>query len=141
MEELIENFLEEREAVEKLIALDNKICHDHITYLDLYSFLQNGINLKRTIKKNTLFITEGNPFYTISILKSIFDTNYQFVLFVSQRFLGINKWLVARYNEFVGYEQIYLDCGCNYKEYFKEGMGILPLGEPVFIEEIFNDFK
>ncbi len=140
MEEIIEIFLEEQDVLEKLIDLDNKICHDHITYASLYSFLQNGTSLKQTIKKNTLFITEGNPFYTISILKSIIDTNNQFVLFVSKRYLGINKWFIARFNELKGYEQIFLDCGYNHKACFKEGMEIIPLGEPIFIEEILNDF-
>lgn len=141
MEEIIEYFEEEKDVLEKLIALDNKICHDNITYKDLYSFLLNGTDLKQSIQKSTLFVTEGSPFLTISILKSIFNTNYSYILFVSQRYLGINKWLVARYNELKGYKQVFLDDGGNCKTYFKEDMAIMPLGETVFIEEILNDFK
>lgn len=141
MEELINCFEEEKESLLKLIELDNKIMHSHISYQDLYLFLQKEQNFVYSIKENTLFITEGNPFLTISILKTIYSTNYQHILFVHQNFLGINKWLIARYNEIIGNQQMILDYDPNYNKYFNLKINILPIGESIFIEEVTKDFN
>ena len=39
MEIIIRDFEEEKEVIKKLIELDNKVCHSHITYQELYQFL------------------------------------------------------------------------------------------------------
>lgn len=141
MEEIIKAFEEEKGVLEKLIELDNKINHSHITYQELYQFLLKDTIYNYNKEKETLFITEGNPFFTISILKSISNTSQKHILFVFQRYLGINKWLIARYNEMRESEQVYLDCDTNYYKYFNKNIDILPIGEEVFIEEILHDFK
>lgn len=140
MEEIIEAFIIEKETILKLIQLDNKINHSNIKYDDLYELLLNSEKLPFNIDENILFITEGDPFYTIAILKSILNSKKKYTLFVNQKYLGINKWLIARFNESVGFSQIYLDCGNNYNKYFKTKVKVIALGEKVFIDEIYNDF-
>lgn len=140
MEEIIEAFVIEKETILKLIQLDNKINHSNIKYDDLYELLLNSEKLPFNVDENILFITEGEPAYTIAILKSIINSNNKYTMFVNQKYLGINKWLIARYNESVGFSQIYLDCGNNYNKYFKTKVKVIPLGEKVFIDEIYNDF-
>lgn len=139
MEEIIESLENEKETILKLIELDNKINHSNIKYNDLLELLLNDKVLFK-IEEDSLFITEGEPEFTIAILKSIFNSENKYVLFVNQKYLGINKWLIARYNELVCFSQIYLDCGNNYNKYFKTKLKVIPLGEKVFIDEIYNDF-
>lgn len=140
MEEIIESFVIEKETILKLIKLDNKINHSNIKYDDLYELLLNSEKLPFKVDEDILFITEGEPIYTIAILKSILYSKKKYILFVNQNYLGINKWLIARYNESVGFSQVYLDCNNNYNKYFKTELKVIPLGEKVFIDEIYNDF-
>lgn len=140
MEEIIDSLETEKETVLKLIQLDNKINHSNIKYNDLYELLVNTKKLPIKAEENILFITEGEPIYTIAILKTILKSKMKYILFINQKYLGINKWLIARYNESVGFLQIYLDCGDNYNKYLKAKVKVIPLGDKVFIEEIYNDF-
>lgn len=140
MEEIIKSFENEKETILRLIELDNKINHANIKYNDLLNILLSEDKLPFKIEKDTLFITEGEPKLTITILKSIFNSKNKCVLFVNQKYLGINKWLIARYNELVSFSQIYLDCNNNYNKYFKTELKVIPLGEKEFIDEIYNDF-
>lgn len=141
MEEIIDALEREKDTISKLIQLDNKINHSNIKYNDLYDLLLNTKKLSISVEEDILFLTEGDPAYTIAILKSIFNNTNKYALFVNQKYLGINKWLIARYNESVGFLQIYLDCDENYNKYFKSKLKVIPLGEKVFVEEIYNDFN
>lgn len=142
MEEIIASLEMEKETISKLIQLDNKINHSNINYNNLLELLLNTEKLSMDINvdEDILFITEGEPTYTIAILKSVINSNKKYTLFVNQNYLGINKWLIARFNESVGFSQIYLDCGNNYNKYFKMKLKVIPLGEKVFIDEVCNDF-
>lgn len=141
MEEIIESFENEKETILKLLEFDNNINHSNIKYNDILKLLLNEDKLPIKLEEDVLFISEGEPVYTIVILNSMLNSEHKCVLFVNQKYLGINKWLVARYNEFVGFSQIYLDCNNNYNKYFTTNLKVIPLGEKIFIEEVCNDFN
>lgn len=127
----------EEEVLQELIKIDNKVCHTNFCLEDLLK--KENIEIK--ISGDTLFITEGEPSITISILdKLLAHPNNTYYLFINQRFLALNKWLIARFIELANI-RIELITDINYNKFIKkENFYIEPIGEIALIEQVKEDF-
>lgn len=145
-QELLNRVLVEKEIIEKLIAIDNKRNFSNITFDDFYNNLSITINNDNdnvnVVDSNTLFITEGSPYLTAQILKSLVNTR-EYVIFINQGFVALNEWLVARYKKLMNNEiNVTLDIDINYNKYIKnKKYKVLPLGEKELIKQVKYDFE
>lgn len=128
----------EEEILKELIKIDNNVCG---TNFSLKKLLKKE-NLDIKILGDTLFITEGEPSITISILDGlIVNPHNTYYLFINQRFLAINKWLIARFIELTNI-RIELILDLNYNKYInRNDIYIVPIGEKELVEQVNEDFS
>lgn len=127
----------EEEVVKELIDVDNKVCNTTISFKDLL----NKEKLDIKILGDTLFITEGEPSITIAILDELIaQPNNIYYLFINQRFLALNKWLVARFISLTNI-RVELILDINYNKFIKRtDIFVVPIGEEALIEQVNEDF-
>lgn len=127
----------EEDIVNELIKIDNKVCNTNLSLEDL----QKKDNLDLKILGDTLFITEGEPSITISILDELIaQPNNTYYLFINQRFLALNKWLIARFICLTNI-RIELVTDINYNKFIKrKNLYVEPIGEESLIEQVKEDF-
>lgn len=143
---MVNGFLElmdsEKYVLEQLIAIDNDKMHGNLSYQD---FLEKSIRILSSdarveSSEDLLFITEGDPFLTLNILKNIEFLPCKVVLFVNQNYVALNKWLIERYVRLTGNEQHSIDFGINYNQYIQAHYKVVPLGEKGLREAVLEDF-
>ena len=143
-QEILKRILIEREIIEKLIAIDNKRNYVNITFAEFYDNLSLAIknDSGKVSLCNTLFITEGNPYLTINILKSLVS-DYEYVIYINQGFVALNEWLVTRYKKLMDNKvNVLLDIDVNYNKYIgNKKYQVLPIGEKEFVEQVKSDFE
>lgn len=135
IEELINN---EETIVNELIKIDNNVCSTNYSIDDLLK--KEKLDIK--ILGDTLFITEGEPSITIAILDElIVNPNNTYYLFINQRFLALNKWLIARFICLTNI-RIELVSSLNYNKFIgRDDIYIVPIGEKELIEQVKEDFS
>ena len=142
MNEILEYISNEEQIVEELIEIDNDIMSTKYSFNDYYNAIESRFNIEIEqidIKENTVFITEGDVILTLDILRR-FNTDKKIIIFVNQSYLGMNKWLMSKYYEITGNNNIILDEGINYNKYIDKGFKIIPLGEDGLIDQVMEDF-
>jgi hypothetical protein len=91
------------------------------------------------INKDTVFVTEGDVYVTLSLLdRMIVGANV--VIFINQGFVGMNKWLISKYKEMTNSDMVILDTGINYNKYIDKGYRVVPIGEDSIINQVLEDF-
>ena len=142
MNELL-NYLEDEKAiVEELIEIDNDIMKTNYSYDNYYSEFQNVLNKEVNsilIDKDTIFVTEGDVFVTLDILRRINSLN-KIVVYINQGYVGMNKWLISKYYDTTGNDNVVLDVSINYNKYIDKGYRVIPLGEESLVEQVMEDF-
>ena len=139
---LLDFYKEEDEVLEKIINIDNKFGTSNYSYDEIYNiiceFEVSGIR----INKDTLFITDGDIKNTLNILCNMvneFDNNA--IIYICRDNVGINKWLVSRYNEIVS-NNVSIDTDNSYDKYIgNNNYNVFPIGNEEFIMEVSNDFN
>lgn len=128
----------EEEILRELIRIDNNVCNTNYRIEDLLK--KENLDIK--IIGNTLFITEGEPNITIAILDELLvNPNNTYYLFINQRFLALNKWLIARFIELTNI-RIELISDINYNKYInRNDIYIAPIGEEALIEQVKEDLS
>lgn len=142
MNEILEHLSNEEQIVEELINIDNDIMNTKYSFNDYYNAIESRFNIdieQIDIKENTVFVTEGDVILTLDILRR-FNTAKKIVIFVNQSYLGMNKWLMSKYYEITGNNNIILDEEVNYNKYIDKGFKVIPLGEEGLIEQVMEDF-
>ena len=142
MNELIIKLLEEKDIVEELIKIDNEIMntnYDYDYYTELFSFVLIQELEKRLIDQNIVFVTEGDVQITLELLLKM-GIGATRVIFINQGFVGMNKWLVTKYQEITGNDKVILDIGINYNKYIDKGYKIIPIGEETLVDQVLEDF-
>ena len=142
MNELMIKLLEEKDVVEELIKIDNEIMntnYDYDYYTELFAFVLEQDLDSRTIDKDIVFVTEGDVFTTFQLLLKI-GMGATRVIFINQGFVGMNKWLVSKYIEITGDNEVILDTGINYNKYIDKGYKVIPIGDDSIVDQVLEDF-
>lgn len=133
--------LDEKAIVEELLNIDNKICDTLLNYEQLVGLLKNSKNFSQSITETVNVITDGNP---EMVYRSLINYGkYINKIHVDRTFLGINKWLVERTNDY--YKElgintyINIDEGSSYLNY--DDKTVVIIGEEEFAEGISNLFS
>ncbi len=140
--EIIKNMQENKAIVEELINIDNDKMLTNLSLSDYISSLESLNNdnyLPLNPQKDTLFVTEGNPILTINLLRRL-DTNHNYVIFINQGYVAMNKWFITEYNRITGNNNVELDTNINYNDYMELNYKVIPLGEDAFIDSVMEDF-
>ena len=143
MKELLDNLLFEKDIVEQLIEIDNDKMNTKYSFQDYYDAISNLINSDNKelfLNNNSLFITEGNPIITLNILRRIYNTPYNVIIYINQGFIGMNKWLINKFYNIVGNGNVELDVGINYNRYIDKNYKVIPLGEDGLTNQVMEDF-
>ena len=142
MNELMIKLLEEKDVVEELIKIDNEIMntnYDYDYYTELFAFVLEQDLDSRTIDKDIVFVTEGDVFTTLQLLLKM-GMGATRVIFINQGFVGMNKWLVSKYIEITGDNEVILDTGINYNKYIDKGYKVIPIGDDSIVDQVLEDF-
>lgn len=140
-ENIFNIFIENKEKIEKLLLIDNQIEKTNITFDEIVLYFKNSSNnLNININKNNLIVTEGEPFTTIDIIKSLINTSNKNILFINRSFVGINKWLVEVLAQELN-ENLVLDINNNYNNYLNSNLNVVPIGEEEMVKQVLEDFK
>ena len=139
---LLDKLLEEREIVEELIKIDNDVMNTDYNFNSYYEVMESVLNDpfgRVFINKDTVFVTEGDIYVTLTLLKRMI-VGANVVIFINQGYVGINKWLISKYQEVTGNTKVVLDTGINYNKYIDKGYRVVPIGEDAIINQILEDF-
>ena len=142
MNELIIKLLEEKDIVEELIKIDNEIMntnYDYDYYTELFSFVLEQEMENRFVDQGVVFVTEGDVFTTLELLLKM-GVGATRVIFINQGFVGMNKWLVSKYSEITGDNEVILDTDVNYNKYIDKGYRVIPIGEDAIVDQVLEDF-
>lgn len=142
MNELMFKLLEDKDVVEELIKIDNEIMntkYDYDYYTELFSYVLEQDLENRVIDNDVVFITEGDVFTTLELLLKM-GTGATRIIFINQGFVGMNKWLVSKYSEITGDNDVILDTGVNYNKYIDKGYKVIPIGEDKLVDQVLEDF-
>lgn len=132
----------EKEILEQLIEIDNKIMNDKLTYKDILKKTMKALKEKKDLKvdKDILFITEGDYELTIGILSKIENMECKVVIFINQNYIALNKWLISKYHELTGNMQHIIDFGDNYNAYIGKDYNVIPVGSDDYKKIVWDDF-
>lgn len=140
--EIINNMQENKAIVEELISIDNEKMLTSISFEDYISSLKS-LDKEQFIPLNPtrdiLFMTEGNPILTINLLRRL-DANHNYVIFINQGYVAMNKWFITEYIRITGHNNVELDTNINYNDYMELNYKVIPLGEDNFIDSVMEDF-
>ncbi|MBR6820904.1 MAG: hypothetical protein IKM55_01620, partial [Bacilli bacterium] len=104
MNELMVKLLEEKDIVEELIKIDNEVMntsYDYDYYTTLFSYVLEQGMVNKIIEQDIVFVTEGDVLITLQLLLKM-GVGATRVIFINQGFVGMNKWLVTKYIEITG---------------------------------------
>lgn len=132
----------EKEVLEQLIEIDNKVMNDKLTYKDILKKTMKALKEKKELKvdKDMLFITEGDYELTIGILSKIENMKCKVVIFINQNYIALNKWLISKYHELTGNMQHIIDFGDNYNAYIGKDYNVIPVGSDDYKKIVWDDF-
>ncbi len=132
----------EKEILEQLIEIDNKVMNDKLTYKDILKKTMKALKEKKELKvdKDILFITEGDYELTIGILSKIENMECKVVIFINQNYIALNKWLISKYHELTGNTQHIIDFGDNYNAYIGKDYNVIPVGSDDYKKIVWDDF-
>lgn len=132
----------EKEILEQLIEIDNKVMNDKLTYKDILKKTMKAFKEKKELKvdKDILFITEGDYELTIGILSKIENMECKVVIFINQNYIALNKWLISKYHELTGNTQHIIDFGDNYNAYIGKDYNVIPVGSDDYKKIVWDDF-
>ncbi len=132
----------EKEILEQLIEIDNKIMNDKLTYKDILKKTMKALKEKKELKvdKDMLFVTEGDYELTIGILSKIENMECKVVIFINQNYIALNKWLISKYHELTGNTQHIIDFGDNYNAYIGKDYNVIPVGSDDYKKIVWDDF-
>lgn len=132
----------EKEILEQLIEIDNKVMNDKLTYKDILKKTMKAFKEKKELKvdKDILFITEGDYELTIGILSKIENMECKVVIFINQNYIALNKWLISKYHELTGNMQHIIDFGDNYNAYIGKDYNVIPVGSDDYKKIVWDDF-
>lgn len=132
----------EKEILEQLIEIDNKVMNDKLTYKDILKKTMKALKEKKELKvdKDMLFITEGDYELTIGILSKIENMECKVVIFINQNYIALNKWLISKYHELTGNTQHIIDFGDNYNAYIGKDHNVIPVGSDDYKKIVWDDF-
>lgn len=132
----------EKEVLEQLIEIDNKVMNDKLTYKDILKKTMKALKEKKELKvdKDMLFITEGDYELTIVILSKIENMECKVVIFINQNYIALNKWLISKYHELTGNMQHIIDFGDNYNAYIGKDYNVIPVGSDDYKKIVWDDF-
>lgn len=132
----------EKEILEQLIEIDNKVMNDKLTYKDILKKTMKALKEKKELKvdKDMLFITEGDYELTIGILSKIENMECKVVIFINQNYIALNKWLISKYHELTGNTQHIIDFGDNYNAYIGKDYNVIPVGSDDYKKIVWDDF-
>ncbi|MBR6821523.1 MAG: hypothetical protein IKM55_04800 [Bacilli bacterium] len=142
MNELMVKLLEEKDIVEELIKIDNEVMntsYDYDYYTTLFSYVLEQGMVNKIIDQDIVFVTEGDVLITLQLLLKM-GVGATRVIFINQGFVGMNKWLVTKYIEITGDNDVILDTDVNYNKYIDKGYRVVPIGEDGLIDQVLEDF-
>lgn len=142
MNELMVKLLEEKDIVEELIKIDNEVMntsYDYDYYTTLFSYVLEQGMVNKIIDQDIVFVTEGDVLITLQLLLKM-GVGATRVIFINQGFVGMNKWLVTKYIEITGDNDVILDTDINYNKYIDKGYRVVPIGEDGLIDQVLEDF-
>ncbi|MBE6145544.1 MAG: hypothetical protein E7171_02870 [Firmicutes bacterium] len=142
MNELMVKLLEEKDIVEELIKIDNEVMntsYDYDYYTTLFSYVLEQGMVNKIIDQDIVFVTEGDVLITLQLLLKM-GVGATRVIFINQGFVGMNKWLVTKYIEITGDNDVILDTDINYNKYIDKGYKVVPIGEDGLVDQVLEDF-
>lgn len=142
MNELMVKLLEEKDIVEELIKIDNEVMntsYDYDYYTTLFSYVLEQDMVNKIIDQDIVFVTEGDVLITLQLLLKM-GVGATRVIFINQGFVGMNKWLVTKYIEITGDNDVILDTDVNYNKYIDKGYKVVPIGEDGLVDQVLEDF-
>ena len=142
MNELMVKLLEEKDIVEELIKIDNEVMntsYDYDYYTTLFSYVLEQGMVNKIIDQDIVFVTEGDVLITLQLLLKM-GVGATRVIFINQGFVGMNKWLVTKYIEITGDNDVILDTDINYNKYIDKGYRVVPIGEDGLVDQVLEDF-
>ena len=142
MNELMVKLLEEKDIVEELIKINNEVMntsYDYDYYTTLFSYVLEQDVMNKIIDQDIVFVTEGDVLITLQLLLKM-GVGATRVIFINQGFVGMNKWLVTKYIEITGDNDVILDTDINYNKYIDKGYKVVPIGEDGLVDQVLEDF-
>ena len=134
---LIDCVLNNKSLIEELLFIDNKVQYTDITYESLLDRLKN-VNKYDILDDNFTALTDGEFDTVFKVLISVPNLS---TIYVNRTFLGLNKYLVNKTNQYYGYEKIKLDDSTDYRKYHNSADKIILSGFDTFVEEISKEFN
>lgn len=144
IDQILDYFVDEKDTLEELLFIDNEKMLDNLTWDDYYNLIyemKDKFISELNINRKCLFITEGNPIYTLEILRMIENIKTEVVIFINQGYLAMNKWLIKKFLLINPLCQIKLDEDLNYNKYINSDYLVIPIGEEALKEAVYEDFN
>ena len=113
--------------------------YDYDYYTMLFSFVLEQDMKNRVIDQDIVFVTEGDVQITLELLLKM-GIGATRVIFINQGFVGMNKWLVSKYIEITGDNEVILDTDVNYNKYIDKSYKVIPIGEDAIVDQVLEDF-
>lgn len=142
MDWILDKLYEDQEIVEELIKIDNDVMNTDYNFNSYYEVMESVLNDpfgRVFINKDTVFVTEGDIYVTLTLLKRMI-VGANVVIFINQGFVGMNKWLISKYKEMTNSDMVILDTGINYNKYIDKGYKVVPIGEDGLVDQVLEDF-
>lgn len=135
---LIKLLLDEKEIVEELIMVDNKVMFSNLTYKDLYNIVEKcKIDFEDILSFNYDFILDGDINTIVYVLIN-YSTCVRY-LHVNSNYVGITSWLITKINQYYNDININtcisLDINKGYKDFSQDEVLVL-CGHSYFINGI-----
>jgi hypothetical protein len=128
-EYLLNKLEEEKEIVESILDIDNRVQGTNILYNQVYNLILNTKLCTNNLEKKYIVITDGELSTIIYILLNY--TNNIMCININHMTLGLNMWLIKKINEY-GID-IILDKDTDYNQYEKYN-NIMIVGFEEFVE-------
>ena len=117
MKEYLLNILdEEKNIVEELLSIDNRVQYTNYTYEYIYNKIYNFNKYNNKLNDKYIVITDGEIDTILYILFNYIDNTI--VLNVNHKTIGLYKWLITKINNNYN-KNIILDIDNNYELYDK----------------------
>lgn len=135
---LINCIIEEKDIINELLYIDNKIQYTHLNYEELVDKLNNVSKINLDNDLNFVALTDGEVETVFKVLISVSKLD---IIYVDKKSLGINKYLVSRANMFYENNNIQLDITDDYRKYLSSEYSIIISGFDTFVEELSKEFR
>lgn len=134
---LIECVLNDKDLVDVLLEIDNKIQYTDLSYENVLDILKN-INVYDNLNDTCIAITDGE---VDTVIRVLLQTSNLTNLFINRSFLGINKYFVKCVNDYYEKDKIQLDTSTDYRKYIDSSNKIVLAGFDTFVEELSKEFE